>query len=138
MKKKIAYTTGVFDLFHIGHLNILKKAKEYCDELIVGVTIDELVYKRKNKYPVIPFCERKEIINAVRYVDKVVSQDDMDKMKAFNLYNFDLIIVGSDWKGTDKWNNIELEMKKNNVEVIYIPYTVHTSSTLINSKLKKL
>lgn len=135
MKKKIGYTTGVFDLFHIGHLNILKEAKKLCDELIVGVTIDDLVQKRKNKLPVIPFDERIEIVSSIRYVDRVVAQENMDKLSAWKLYKFDCIIVGSDWKGTESWNEIEQEMKKKNAEVIYIPYTKHTSSTLINSIL---
>ena len=103
---KIGYTTGVFDLFHIGHLNLLKHAKENCDFLIVGVTVDELV-AYKHKKAVIPFEERKAIVEAIKYVDKVVPQVTMDKMVAYNEYNFDVMFVGDDWKGSDKWNELE-------------------------------
>lgn len=139
MKKNIiGYTTGVFDLFHIGHLNILKRAKELCDTLIVGITVDELVYKRKNKFPVIPFNERREIVKAIRYVDKVVPQESMDKLQAWKKYNFDVMFVGDDWKGTDSWKIIENQMKSVGAEVIYFPYTKTTSSILINECLLKL
>jgi len=132
----IGYTTGVFDLYHVGHLNILKKSKEYCDKLIVGVTTDELAYKRKNKMPIIPFEERVEIIESVRYVDKVVSQPSMDKVLAWKKYKFNKMFVGSDWKGTEKWNNLEIELGKHGVEIIYFPYTKNTSSTIIREVLE--
>src|SRR5690554_2830226 len=104
MKKyKIGYTTGVFDMFHIGHLNILKKSKEMCDYLIVGVTTDELV-SYKNTKAIIPHEERMMIVESIKYVDKVVPQDNMDKFVAWERYKFDVIFVGDDWKGTDKWN----------------------------------
>ena len=139
MKEKIiGYTTGVFDLFHIGHLNILKRAKQLCDTLIVGVTVDELVYKRKNRIPVIPFNERCEIVEAIRYVDKVVPQKSMDKLEAWKRYNFDVMFVGGDWKGTDAWKVIENQMESVGTEVIYFPYTKTTSSTLINEYLNKV
>lgn len=133
----IGYTTGVFDLFHIGHLNILKKASSKCDKLIVGVTVDELV-QYKGKKAVIPFEERIEIIRSIKYVDMAVPQINMDKISAQKRYNFDIMFVGSDWKGTEKWNKIEADMKKINVRVIYFPYTKGTSSTLINNTLEKL
>ncbi len=137
MKKNIiGYTTGVFDLFHIGHLNILKRAKELCDTLIVGITVDELVYNRKNKFPVIPFIERREIVKAIRYVDKVVPQESMDKLQAWKKYNFDVMFVGDDWKGTDSWKIIENQMKNVGAEVIYFSYTKTTSSRLINECLQ--
>lgn len=132
----IGYTTGVFDLYHVGHLNILKKSKAHCDKLIVGVTTDELAYKRKNKMPIIPFEERVEIIQSVRYVDKVVSQPSMDKVLAWKNYKFDKMFVGSDWKGTEKWNNLEIELGKHGVEIIYFPYTKSTSSTIIREVLE--
>jgi len=132
----IGYTTGVFDLYHVGHLNILKKSKEHCDKLIVGVTTDELAYKRKNKMPIIPFEERVEIIESVRYVDKVVSQPSMDKVLAWKNYKFNKMFVGSDWKGTEKWNNLEIELGKHGVEIIYFPYTKSTSSTIIREVLE--
>ena len=133
----IGYTTGVFDLFHIGHLNILKNSKLMCDKLIVGVTTDQLV-SYKNKKAVIPFDERIEIIRSIKYVDKAVPQEDMDKLSAHSRLKFDIMFVGSDWKGTKKWNKIESDFKKIGVRVVYFPYTKGTSSTLINETLKKL
>ena len=131
---KIGYTTGVFDLFHVGHLNILKKAKEKCQYLIVGVTTDELV-SYKGKTAIIPHNERMAIVESIRYVDKVITQDNMDKLSAWEKYKFDVMFVGSDWKGTDKWNTIEAEFKKIGVDVIYFPYTLHTSSTKLREVL---
>ena len=136
-KKIIGYTTGVFDLFHIGHLNILKNAKSKCDILIVGVTTDELVEKRKNKRRVIPFEERCEIIKSIKFVDKVVSQENMDKFEAWEKHKFDIMFVGSDWKGTETWNILEQEFAKRNVKVIFFPYTQTTSSTLIKQLIEK-
>lgn len=136
-KYNIGYTTGVFDLFHIGHLNLLRNAKEYCDFLIVGVTSDELV-SYKNKSAVIPFKERIEIVENIKFVDKVVCQSDMDKMSAWNRLKFDVMFVGDDWKGTAKWNKIEASFAKVNVDIIYFPYTKGTSSTLINKTLLDL
>lgn len=138
MKKyKVGYTTGVFDLFHIGHLNILKKAKENCDYLIVGVTTDELV-SYKNKQAVIPHSERMKIVEGIRYVDKVVSQENMNKMEAWTKYKFDVMFVGSDWQGTEKWNTIESEFKAVGVDVIYFPYTQGTSSTKLRKVLEDI
>ncbi len=133
----IGYTTGVYDLFHIGHLNLLRKAKEQCDYLIVGVSTDELV-GYKNKRAVIPFEERKEIVAAIKYVDQVVTQDNMNKMEAWEKYHFNVMFVGDDWKGTDKWNKIEAELANVGVKVVYFPYTKGTSSTLINETLVNL
>lgn len=135
--KVIGYTTGVFDLFHIGHLNILKKAKENCDYLIVGVTTDSLVQKRKNKTPIIPFQERIEIISSIKYVDEVISQAHMDKFKVWESIRFNKMFVGDDWKGTDKWNKYEKEFGSVGVDIVYFPYTKTTSSTLLRSVLKK-
>lgn len=138
MKKyKIGYTTGVFDLFHIGHLNLLKRAKEQCECLIVGVSSDELV-SYKHKKSVIPFVERIEIVRAIKYVDQAVPQNTMDKMDAWRMYRFDVMFVGDDWKGTDKWNSIENDFIKINVNIVYFPYTKGTSSTLLNQTLLKL
>jgi glycerol-3-phosphate cytidylyltransferase len=134
---KIGYTTGVFDLFHIGHLNLLKKAKENCDYLIVGVTTDELV-SYKHKKAVINENERIEIVKAIKYVDKVTFQDDMDKIKAHSKFKFDIMFVGDDWKNTPKWIEIESQFKKINVEVKYFPYTKGVSSTLLNEVLINL
>ena len=137
MKKyKIGYTTGVYDMFHIGHLNLLKRAKKQCDYLIVGVTTDKLV-EYKNKTPIIPYKERKQIVESIKYVDKVVPQDNMDKYEACKRLNANVIFVGDDWKGTEKWNKIEEELKIINVDVIYFPYTKSTSSTILREKVLK-
>ncbi len=139
MKKyKIGYTTGVYDLFHIGHLNILKRAKEQCEYLIVGVSTDELVQHEKNKTPVIPYEERIRIVEAIRYVDKVVPQVNKNKMEAYRKYQFDVMFVGSDWKGTPQWINYEEEFKGVGVDIIYLPHTDGTSSTLLTETLHKL
>lgn len=134
---KIGYTTGVFDLFHIGHLNLLKRAREQCDYLIVGVSSDDLV-AYKNKRAVIPFEERIQIVEAIRYVDKAVPQTNMNKMEAWRTYQFDVIFVGDDWKNTEKWNRFEEEFQKVGVDIVFFPYTRNTSSTLLNETLLKL
>ena len=138
MKKyNVGYTSGVFDMFHVGHLNILQNAKKYCDYLIVGVTTDELV-SYKNKQAIIPFEERLKIVENIKYVDKVVAQVNMNKLEAWNALEFDVVYVGDDWKGTDKWNEIENEFKKINVDVVYFPYTKGTSSTILRDTLMKI
>ena len=114
---KIGYTTGVFDLFHIGHLNLLKRAREQCDYLIVGVSSDDLV-AYKNKRAVIPFEERIQIVEAIRYVEKAVPQTNMNKMEAWRTYQFDVIFVGDDWKNTEKWNRFEEEFQKVGVDIV--------------------
>ena len=131
----VGYTTGVFDLFHIGHLNILRNAKNLCDKLIVGVTTDELLMEYKKKKAVIPFVERCEILRAIRYVDVVVAQDTMDKLKAWKKLKFNVMFVGDDWYESNKWKKIEGELEKVNVTIVYFPYTKGTSSTLINQIL---
>lgn len=133
-KYKKGYTAGVYDMFHVGHLNILEKSKEMCEYLVVGVTTDELA-EYKNKIPIVPYNERKEIVGAIKYVDEVVDQETMDKMVAWEKIHFDVMFVGDDWKGTDKWNKIEEELKKANVDVVYFPYTKGTSSTVLREKL---
>ena len=135
--KKIGYTNGCFDLFHIGHLNILKRARLECDYLIVGVTSDELATSAKKKKLVIPFQERMDLVEAVKYVDEVVPQTSYDKIEAWNNLKFDKMFVGDDWKGTEQWNKIENEFSKFGVEIIYFPYTTHTSSTILRKILSK-
>ena len=137
-KYKVGYTTGVYDMFHVGHLNILQKAKELCDYLIVGVSTDELVMKSKGHAPVIPFEERCRIVEAVRYVDRVVPQEDKDKFGAWERYKFDVMFVGDDWKGKPLF--VEAEKKLNSVgaEVVYFPYTGHISSTMLREKLSDI
>ena len=134
---KIGYTTGVFDLFHIGHLNILKNAKGMCDKLIVGVTIDELV-KYKNKKAVIPYIERKEIVSSIKYVDSVVPQENMDKFETWEKLKFDILFVGDDWYKDSNWQKLEDKFKSVGVKVIYFPYTKGISSTLLNKTLEKI
>ena len=136
-KFKIGYTTGVFDMFHIGHLNILKRAKEQCEYLIVGISTDKLVMQYKSKRSIIPFKERMEIIKSVRYVDKVVPQTSMDKFSAWQILHFDVIFHGSDWKGSQMYNEIEIKLKEVGVAMIFLPYTTGTSSTLLSEKLAK-
>ena len=131
----IGYTTGVFDMFHIGHLNILQKAKEQCDYLIVGVSTDELVTREKNKTPVIPFSERFKIVEAIKYVDRVVPQYDKDKFSAWKKYKFDKMFVGSDWKGTPAWQQYEKQFSEVSVEIIYLPHTDGISSTILREKI---
>lgn len=138
MKKyKVGYTTGVYDMFHIGHLNIIKRAKEQCEYLIIGVTTDELV-SYKNKKAVIPHTERMAIVESIKYVDMVVSQENMDKMEAWKKYKFDVMFVGSDWKGTDKWNKFERQFFDVDVDIVYFPYTQGTSSTQLREVLQKI
>lgn len=134
----VGYTTGVFDLFHIGHLNILRKAKEQCDFLIVGVSTDELVESYKHKRPIICYEERAEIVRAIRYVDKVVPQVDRDKFAAWERYRFDRMFVGDDWKGTPLFMEVEEKFKPLGVEVVYFPYTKGTSSTFLKETLRRI
>ena len=136
--KKIGYTTGVFDLFHIGHLEILRKAKQNCDYLIVGVSTDELVQKYKNKRPIITFEQRIEIIKSIKYVDEVVVQKDRDKLSALHKIGFNIMFVGDDWKGSKIFLELEMEFKKYGVEIFYFPYTKNISSTSLRSILKRL
>lgn len=131
----IGYTTGVFDLFHIGHVNILKKARENCDYLIVGVSTDELVMEYKHKTPIIPFDERIGIIKSVKYVDKTVSQTSMDKYEAWEMFHFNKLFHGDDWKGSPLYLNIEQKLKSVGVEFVYFPYTKGTSSTTLSKVL---
>lgn len=133
---KIGYTTGVFDLFHVGHLNILKKAKENCEYLIVGVSTDELVMEYKNKQPVIPHNERMEIIAGIKYVDRVVSQTTRDKFTAWEILKFNRMFVGDDWKGDPLFNEVEMKFKKVGVDIIYFPYTKGVSTSLVKEKIK--
>lgn len=135
-KYQIGYTTGVYDMFHIGHLNILQKAKEQCETLIVGVTTDELCFKRKKKYPIINESDRCKIISAIKYVDKVIFQNDMDKFKVVKNIGADAVFVGTDWKGTESWKNYEKQFASIGCDVVYLDYTDGISSTMLRDKLK--
>lgn len=131
----IGYTTGVYDLFHIGHLNLLKNAKGLCDKLIVGVTVDELV-KYKNKRAIIPFEDRIEIVRSIKYVDAAIPQTDIDKFAAWEKLKFDILFVGDDWYKSDSWQEMEAKFKKVGVKIVYFPYTKGVSSTIIGQALK--
>lgn len=133
----IGYTTGVYDMFHIGHLNILRRAKEQCDYLIVGVSTDELVQHDKNKTPIIPFDERIQIVESIKFVDKVVPQVDKNKFAAWEKLHFDKMFVGSDWMGTPQWNAFEQQFSKVGVEIVYLSHTDGISSTILRDKLNK-
>ena len=137
-KQIVGYTAGVYDMFHIGHLNVIRNAKAQCDYLIVAVSTDELVKKEKNKTPVIPFEERKEIVSALKYVDEVVPQVDKNKLGAWEKYKFDKMFVGSDWQGTPQWKKYEEELKPHGVEIVYLPHTDGISSTELTSLIKTL
>jgi len=137
MKKKliIGYTTGVFDLFHIGHVKILKKAKSLCDKLIVGVSTNGLVKKYKNKQPIIPYNERVEIIRSIKFVDLVLPQNSLNKTQSYKKLKYDIIFVGDDWYASKKWKLFDKQFKKLGVKIVYLPYTKKTSSTKINKIL---
>lgn len=134
-KYKIGYTTGVFDMFHIGHLNILRRSKEQCETLIVGVTTDDLCFSRKHKYPIIPEADRMKIVEAIKYVDKVIPQIDMEKRKAVETCGADVVFVGSDWKGSKVWEQYEKELASVGCVVEYLDHTDGISSSILREKL---
>lgn len=139
MKKYyIGYTAGAFDMFHIGHLNLLKQAKEYCDILIVGVNSDELIMRYKNKKTVINEDQRVDIVSSVRYVNKAAVVDTLDKVDALKKFKFDVLFIGDDWKGNPRWEETEKEMKKYGVDVIYLSRTKGISSTELREKLTSI
>ena len=131
----IGYTTGVFDMFHIGHLNILQRAKAQCDYLIVGVSTDELVFHEKNKKPIIPFADRCSIVEAIRYVDQVVPQYDKNKFAAWQRLHFKKMFVGSDWQGSPQWDGYEQQFRDTDVKIIYLSHTDGISSTILRERL---
>lgn len=133
----IGYTTGVFDLFHIGHLNLLKNAKGMCDYLIVGVTVDDLV-AYKGKQTLIPFEDRIEIVRSCKYVDAAVPQYDMDKLSACKKLGASILFVGDDWYGTEKWKEYEKTFNKEGIKIVYFPYTQGISSTKIAQALQQV
>ena len=130
----VGYTAGGYDLFHIGHLNLLKNAKGMCDKLIVGVTVDEMVLY-KGKRPMIPFEDRIEIVRACKYVDAAVPQYDMDKLKACEKLGASILFVGDDWYGSDKWEKYEKTFREKGIQIVYFPYTRGVSSTKIAEAL---
>lgn len=133
---KIGYTAGAFDLFHIGHLNLLENSKKNCDYLIVGITTDELVKQTKGKYPIIPLEERIRIIEAIKYVDNVVIQDNLDKFAAWNNIHYDILFSGDDWASSSRWKGYVEKLNQVGVEVRFFPYTKSTSSTILSNFIK--
>ena len=135
-KYKIGYTTGVYDMFHVGHLNILKRAKEQCDCLIVGVSTDELAFEYKKKKPIISFEDRFEIVGAIKYVDRVVPQTSLDKIEAWKELRFNALFHGSDWSGSDLYADIEKFFCPLGVDIVYLPYTEGISTSLLRKKME--
>lgn len=137
MKKyKVGYTTGVFDMFHIGHLNILKHAKEQCEYLIVGVSTDEVVQSYKHKTPIVPFEDRCAIVSAIKYVDEIVPQTSMDKFAAWQKLHFNALFHGDDWKGSPMYEKAQASFEKVGVDVVFLPHTDGVSSTFLALKVK--
>lgn len=138
MKKyKIGYTQGVYDMFHIGHLNLINNAKKYCDYLIVGVNSDELVQSYKNKIPVISENDRRIIVENIKAVDKAVVVDTLDKVEMLKQLGFDAVFIGDDWKNSERWNNTEAELKNFGVDVVYLSHTPNISSTELREVKEK-
>ncbi len=134
---KRGYTAGVFDVLHVGHINLLRNAKSYCDHLIVGVNSDELVMSYKNKYPIETLEERMTVVGAIRYVDDVVANETLDKVEAYMLYDFDAVFIGDDWKGNERWLATEKALSAYGVDVVYLPHTDGISSTQVRKKLEE-
>jgi cytidyltransferase-like protein len=132
---RVGYTAGVFDLFHIGHLNLLENAKALCDYLIVGVNSDELTASYKDIVPVVPFVERVRIVAAIRVVDETIRVDTRDREEIWRMKPFNLLFVGDDWKGSAYWVEVERVLGKHGVQTVYLPYTIGTTSTLIRERL---
>ena len=134
-RETVGYTSGVFDLFHVGHLNLLLRSKALCDRLIVGVTTDELV-AYKNARPVIPFEQRIEIIKNIRCVDLAIPQDDLDKFSMWKKLKFDMMFIGDDWFDTDRFKQYEDQLTSVGVKIVYLPYTEGVSTSDIKKSLQ--
>ena len=133
----LGYTTGVFDMFHVGHLNILRRSKELCKKLIVGVSTDDLVMQYKHKLPIMPLEDRMEIIAAIKYVDQVVIQESLDKFKAWEKLRFNAIFHGDDWKGSELYSQMEAKLKRVNVDIIFLPHTDGISTTILTEIIRR-
>ena len=131
----IGYAPGAYDLFHIGHLNILTRASEQCDTLIAGVVTDDVVMRAKGKAPVIPLAERLAIVRSVRYVDEAVPDPYVDKFQMWPTLKYDVLFKGDDWRGTEKGEALEARLAEVGARVVYFPYTLHTSSTLLRKMI---
>ncbi|WP_315899759.1 adenylyltransferase/cytidyltransferase family protein [Arthrobacter alpinus] len=135
MTNRIGYAAGAFDLFHVGHLNLLRQAKAHCDYLIAGVVADELLVAAKGRAPVIPLAERLEIVRNIGFVDEAIAEVLPNKLDTWRRTPFDVIFKGDDWKGTVRGLALERDFTDVGVEIIYFPYTVHTSSTILRRTL---
>ena len=135
MTKIVGYAPGAYDMFHVGHLNILRQAKQHCDHLIAGVVSDEMCRLTKGKTPVVPLAERMEIVSHISFVDEVVAEVVPDKVETWKSVRFDVLFKGDDWRGTPKGIKLERDFAELGVEVGYFPYTIHTSSTLLRRAL---
>ena len=138
MTKIVGYAPGAYDMFHVGHLNILRQAKQHCDHLIAGVVSDEMCLLAKGKRPVVPLAERMEIVSHISYVDEVVAEVVPDKVETWKSVGFDVIFKGDDWRGTAKGDKLERDFAAVGVAVHYFPYTMHTSSTILRKALATL
>lgn len=132
----IGYTQGTYDMFHVGHLNLIRNARQGCDYLIVGVNTDELIQTYKKKVAIVPLDERMAIVSSLKYVDEVIPCDTLDKKETCKKYHINKIFIGDDWRGSERWKQTEEELAPYGVEVVYLPYTQNTSSTLLREKLK--
>ena len=135
---RIGYTTGVYDMFHVGHLNVLETAKQYCDYLIVGVSTDSLVEKYKKKVPIVPFDDRCRIVSALTCVDKVVAQKSRDKIAQYEEIKYDVMFVGDDWKGSEIFTTLEKYLNNAGAQIMYLPYTPSVSSTKFKAILEQI
>ena len=133
---RIGYAPGVYDLFHVGHLNIFRHGREFCDHLIAGVISDEMAQRSKGGLPVVPLAERLDIVSSIRFVDDAVVEDVPHKLEMWERLKFDVIIKGDDWRGTDKGDKLEADFASVGVEVAYLPYTQRTSSTMLREALQ--
>ena len=134
---KIGYTQGVYDMFHVGHLNLINQAKEYCDYLIVGINSDKLVESYKNKIPVINELDRAKIVSNIKAVNQCIVVDSLDKNEILKNQNFDAIFIGDDWKGNPRWEKTKIEMSKKGIDVVFLPHTPDISSTILRPIAKK-
>ncbi|MFE4228291.1 adenylyltransferase/cytidyltransferase family protein [Arthrobacter sp. NPDC056886] len=138
MTTRIGYAAGAFDLFHVGHLNLLAQARQHCDYLIAGVVSDELLRATKGRAPIVPLAERLEIVRNIRYVDKAVSEVHPNRLDTWRDNHFDVFFKGDDWRGTEKGVSLERQLSSVGVEVVYFPYTMHTSSTVLRRALGQI
>ena len=135
MTQVVGYAPGAYDMFHVGHLNILRQAKQHCDYLVAGVVSDEMCELAKGKRPVVPLAERMEIVSHISFVDEVVAEVVPDKVETWRAVGFDVLFKGDDWRGTPKGLKLERDFAALGVEIVYFPYTIHTSSTLLRKAL---